>query len=83
VNIAARLQPLAQPGGICISVDVERQIRNALELDGSLAEPRAALAFVKAVFDWAWLGAESEFRRAIALNPNYATAHHWLVVYVL
>jgi len=49
----------------------------ALELDSNLAEPRAALAGVKAYFDWDWSGAEEEFRQAIALNPNYATAHHW------
>jgi len=49
----------------------------ALELDSSLAEPHAALGFIRAFFDWDWSGAEAEFRRAIALNPNYATAHHW------
>jgi len=27
--------------------------------------------------DWDWPGAEAEYKRAIALNPNYATAHHW------
>jgi tetratricopeptide (TPR) repeat protein len=52
----------------------------ALEFDSTLAEPRAALAYVKALLDWDWVGAEAEFRRAIALNPNYATAHHWLSV---
>jgi len=49
----------------------------ALELDSNLAEPRAPLAIIKAYFDWDWSGAEAEFRRGIALNPNYATAHHW------
>ena len=52
----------------------------ALELDSSLAEPHAALAFFKASFDWDWPGAEAGFRQAIALNPNYATAHHWMAV---
>ncbi len=31
VNIASRIEPVAEPGGICVSMDVERQIRNALE----------------------------------------------------
>ena len=31
VNIASRIEPVAGPGGICVSMDVERQIRNALE----------------------------------------------------
>jgi len=55
----------------------------ALELDGGLAEPHAALGYAKALFEWDWRGAEAEFRRAIALSPNYATAHHWLAVTVL
>ncbi len=51
--------------------------QKALELDDSLAEAHASLGFIKYKFDWDWRGAESEFRRAIELNPNYATAHHW------
>jgi serine/threonine protein kinase/TolB-like protein/Flp pilus assembly protein TadD len=50
----------------------------AIELDGTLGEPHAALAKFQAFNDWDWTGAEAEFRRAIELNPNYATAHHWL-----
>jgi TolB-like protein/Tfp pilus assembly protein PilF/predicted Ser/Thr protein kinase len=49
----------------------------ALEIDDSLAEAHASLAWVTALYDWDWAAAEREFRRAIALNPNYATAHQW------
>jgi len=51
--------------------------QKALQLDDNLAEAHASLAFIKYKFDWDWRGAEEEFRRAIELNPNYATAHHW------
>jgi TolB-like protein/Tfp pilus assembly protein PilF len=49
----------------------------AVELDDTLAEAHTSVAFVKAYYDWDWFGAEKEFQRAIALNPNYATAHSW------
>jgi TolB-like protein/DNA-binding winged helix-turn-helix (wHTH) protein/Tfp pilus assembly protein PilF len=49
----------------------------ALALDSSLAEAHTSLAYVKFSYDWDWNGAEAEFKRAIALNPNYATAHQW------
>jgi eukaryotic-like serine/threonine-protein kinase len=48
----------------------------AVQLDESLAEPHAALAFIHMWFDWDWVGAEREARRAIALNPNSAFAHY-------
>ena len=48
----------------------------ALEIDGELAEAHASLAYVLAYFDWDWTGAEREFRRALELNPSYASAHH-------
>jgi DNA-binding SARP family transcriptional activator/Tfp pilus assembly protein PilF len=51
--------------------------RRALELDPTLAEPHATLAFVAMYYDWNWNAAEEEFRRAIALDPTYATAHEW------
>jgi TolB-like protein/DNA-binding winged helix-turn-helix (wHTH) protein/Flp pilus assembly protein TadD len=49
----------------------------ALELDESLAEAHASLALIKENYDYDWPGAEKEFRRAIQLNPQYATAHQW------
>ncbi|PYQ58282.1 MAG: hypothetical protein DMF58_15865 [Acidobacteria bacterium] len=50
----------------------------ALDLDPNLGEAHASLAWVLAQYDWNLPGSEKEFRRAIALNPNYATAHQWL-----
>jgi TolB-like protein/Flp pilus assembly protein TadD len=47
----------------------------ALELDDALAEAHSALGSVKVFADWDWSGAEREFQKAIALNPNYAVAH--------
>jgi len=49
----------------------------ALKIDDSLSEAHAALGYVKRAYDWDWTGAEREFKRAIELNPNYATAHFW------
>jgi TolB-like protein/DNA-binding winged helix-turn-helix (wHTH) protein/Tfp pilus assembly protein PilF len=49
----------------------------ALQLDDALGEAHTSLAFSLDVFDWDWKSADTEFRRAIELNPGYATAHHW------
>lgn len=49
----------------------------AIELDESLAEAHTSLASITQNYDWDWSTAEKEYRRAIELNPNYATAHHW------
>jgi TolB-like protein/DNA-binding winged helix-turn-helix (wHTH) protein/Flp pilus assembly protein TadD len=49
----------------------------ALELDSALGEAHNSLAFVLDGFDWDFNSAGNEFRRAIELNPGYATAHHW------
>jgi len=50
----------------------------ALELDDSLAEAHSALGWYLCQYEFDWIGGEKEFRRAIELNPNYATAHQWL-----
>jgi TolB-like protein/DNA-binding winged helix-turn-helix (wHTH) protein/Flp pilus assembly protein TadD len=49
----------------------------ALELDSTLGEAHNSLAFALDGFDWNFDAAGDEFRRAIELNPGYATAHHW------
>jgi len=52
----------------------------ALELDDTLAEAHATLAYIKEAYDWDWPGAEHHYRRAIELNPSYATAYHWFAI---
>ncbi len=49
----------------------------AVLLDENSAEAHASFAHVKATQDWDWVGAEREFKRAISLDAQYATAHHW------
>jgi TolB-like protein/DNA-binding winged helix-turn-helix (wHTH) protein/Tfp pilus assembly protein PilF len=49
----------------------------AVYLDPALSEGHTSLAFALDVSSWDWNGAEREFRRALELNPGYATAHHW------
>lgn len=51
--------------------------QRALAIDDTLAEAHASLGFIKMHDQWDWEGGEREFRRAIALNAGYATAHHW------
>ena len=52
-------------------------VTKALALDDNLAEAHTSLAFILDLYDWDWESAEKEYKRAIALNPGYATAHHW------
>jgi len=49
----------------------------ALQIDDGLAEAHTSLALIAEFYDWDWQTGEKEYRRAIQLNPNYATAHHW------
>jgi TolB-like protein/Tfp pilus assembly protein PilF len=49
----------------------------AMQIDDTIAEAHASLAFAKFYHDWEWSAAESEFKKALELNPGYATAHHW------
>jgi TolB-like protein/Tfp pilus assembly protein PilF len=53
----------------------ERAALRALDLDDTLAEAHTSLGFFRLLYEWDFRGAEREFKRAIALNPNYANAH--------
>ena len=64
--------PLARPHAL-----------RALEIDSSLADAHAALAYIRFYFDWDWRGAEEEFRKALALAPNNPVSHQWYAAYLL
>jgi TolB-like protein/Tfp pilus assembly protein PilF len=55
----------------------------AVQIDDGLAEAHTSLASIKDDFEWDWSGAEKEYRRAIELNPNYSTAHHWYSIFFM
>jgi TolB-like protein/Flp pilus assembly protein TadD len=55
-------------------------VERALQIDDSLAEAHTSLAFIQTK-QWRWAEAEQEYKRAIALNPNYPTTHHWFSIH--
>jgi len=55
----------------------------ALEIDEKLPEAHTALALIVQNHDWDWQTSEKEYRRAVELNPNYATAHHWYAEHLM
>jgi tetratricopeptide (TPR) repeat protein len=63
------------------SPNAEKAALSALDLDAELAEPHASLGRIKS-HRWDWSGSEEEFKVAIELNPNYASAHAWYAIYL-
>ncbi len=57
--------------------------QRALEIDDSLAEAHTSLGYIKALYEWKWSAAEADLKRAIELNPNYPTAHHWYGAFLM
>jgi serine/threonine protein kinase/tetratricopeptide (TPR) repeat protein len=60
----------------------KEEANRALAIDSTLGEAHASIAMLKTEYEWDWAGAEREFRRAIELNPGYATAHEWYSDYL-
>ncbi len=57
--------------------------QTAIRLESSLAEAHNSLAFASFYGAWDATAAEREFKRALQLNPNYATAHHWYATFLM
>ena len=53
----------------------------ALRIDDQLAEAHATLGYLR-MRNWEWGGVEHEFRRAIEIDPRYATAHQWYSIFL-
>jgi TolB-like protein/Tfp pilus assembly protein PilF len=56
--------------------------RRALRIDDELAEAHASLAGIRKLYDWDWAGAEDQYRRALALDPNYETGRRFYAAYL-
>ena len=57
--------------------------QKAVDIDSQLAEAYTSRAFVKLAYDWDWLGAEADFKKALELNAKYPTAHQWYASYLM
>jgi serine/threonine protein kinase/Flp pilus assembly protein TadD len=60
----------------------EHEAEAALSIDDKLADARLILANIRFQYDWDFAGAEEDFKQVIALNPNYAEAHHQYTYYL-
>jgi tetratricopeptide (TPR) repeat protein len=60
----------------------KESLLKALDLNPNLVEAHTSLAFTSFLHDWNWEAAQTRFDRALALNPQYALAHHWYAEYL-
>lgn len=54
----------------------------AIEIDDTIGEAHASMAFICLYYDWDWAMADREFKRAVSLAPKYSTAHEWYGMYL-
>ena len=59
------------------SARAKSALYKALALDDGLGEAHATMGLLLDKFEWQWNKAEEEYKRALALNPGHASAHHW------
>jgi TolB-like protein/DNA-binding winged helix-turn-helix (wHTH) protein/Flp pilus assembly protein TadD len=55
----------------------------AIEIEDTLAEAHASLAFIAETYEWDWATAEREYKRALELNPGDSRTHHWYAGYLM
>jgi TolB-like protein/Tfp pilus assembly protein PilF len=72
-----------QAPGVEAAAKARGAAQRALELDGSLAEAHTVLAHIKFFYDWDFSGAESDYRRALQLDPGSADTHHFYGVMLM
>ena len=65
------------------SAAAKQAASKAVELDSTSAEAYSALGFATVTHDFDWAVAEGQHRRALEINPNYATAHHWYAFHLV
>ncbi len=65
------------------SAAAKKAATKAVELDPGSAEAYSALGFATVTADFDWAAAEAQHYRAIEINPNYATGHHWFGFHLL
>jgi TolB-like protein/DNA-binding winged helix-turn-helix (wHTH) protein/Tfp pilus assembly protein PilF len=82
--ILKRIYVLLEPGETLQQMEAKAKTaaEKALEIDDTLAEAHASLGLIKATTENDEADIEREYRRAIELNPNYATAHHWYALHL-
>lgn len=64
-------------------LEAKAAVMKALEIDETLGEAHAVLATIRFYDEWEWIDADTEFKRAIQLNPNYAETHHMYSHYLM
>jgi tetratricopeptide (TPR) repeat protein len=62
---------------------IQEATGKALELEACVPEACTSRAYAKFIYEWDFPGAETEFQRAIELNPRYPTVHHWYGEYLM
>jgi DNA-binding winged helix-turn-helix (wHTH) protein/TolB-like protein/Flp pilus assembly protein TadD len=66
-----------------VAAEAKAAALKALALDDKLAEAHASLAMVRFWYEWDWNGAGPEFKRAMDIQPGYATARQWYAYFAL